>query len=77
MEKGYKWETKVEKYCNKSTLLLHIEAFENLNETKNIESAINTSFDFLKQQNQELMNPGTMRFKTSQKLLNLDAVKTK
>uniref|UniRef100_A0AC35GLK1 Uncharacterized protein n=1 Tax=Panagrolaimus sp. PS1159 TaxID=55785 RepID=A0AC35GLK1_9BILA len=36
MKKVYKWETKAKKDCNKSTLSLHIEAYENFIETKNI-----------------------------------------
>uniref|UniRef100_A0AC35FL22 Uncharacterized protein n=1 Tax=Panagrolaimus sp. PS1159 TaxID=55785 RepID=A0AC35FL22_9BILA len=69
MKKKYKWHNKAEEDCNKSTLSLHTGIYENMVETKN-----DTSFDFLSQQNEGLTKMEIMHFKTSQKLLNFNAI---
>uniref|UniRef100_A0AC35FZD4 NADH-ubiquinone oxidoreductase 75 kDa subunit, mitochondrial n=1 Tax=Panagrolaimus sp. PS1159 TaxID=55785 RepID=A0AC35FZD4_9BILA len=70
MKKEYKWEKKAEENCNKSTLSLHVETYENGNDT----FASKTSFDSFKHQNEELMKPEITHFKTTQKLLNFNSI---
>jgi enoyl-CoA hydratase/long-chain 3-hydroxyacyl-CoA dehydrogenase len=69
MKKGFYWQNNDN--CKKSTLSLHIEAYENK------ERAFETPFGFLERQNEELMKSEIMHFKASQKLLNFNEMRQK